>query len=185
MPETQTEVGAKPAPEKANFPPFDATTFVPQLFWLAITFALLFVLLKRVALPRVASVMAARQEHIADDLNTAEELRKQAEASLKAYEQALAAARTQAAEIAAQARHRIKAETDKQRTAIDADLARKIEAAEAQIAEAKKTALAGVRALSADIAAAIVEKVLGERPAPAELGPAVDFRACGLRGSHE
>jgi len=169
---TNTEVGA--APHKPNFPPFDFTTFVPQLFWLAILFTFLYVMLERVALPGIARVMRARQGRIADDLNTAEQLRKDAEAALKAYETALAEARAKAVEITAEARATIKAEADKQRSLIDADLARNIEAAEAQIAEAKTRALAGVRAVAIDVAAAIIEKVLHERPAPAELGRAVD-----------
>ena len=170
---THTETGAPPL-KGTNFPPFDATTFVPQLFWLAVAFTLLYVALERMALPSIERVIRDRRKRIAGDLDAAQRLRKEAEAALKAYEKSMADARTQANAIAAEANAAIKSEADKQRAAIDADLARQVEAAEAQIAEAKKRAITGVRAVAIDVAGAIVEKVLHELPSAADLSRVVD-----------
>jgi F-type H+-transporting ATPase subunit b len=170
---TQTETGAPP-PKGTNFPPFDATTFIPQLFWLAVSFTLLYVALERMALPGIARVIRDRGRRIAGDLDAAQRLRKEADAALKAYEKAMADARAQANTIAGEAHAAIKAEADKQRAAVDAELARSVEAAEAQIAEAKTRAIAGVRAVAIEVAGAIVEKVLHERPSAAELSRVVD-----------
>ena len=172
MAETQTETGV---PQKsASFPPFDATTFVPQLFWLAVAFTLLYVALERMALPGIERVLRDRKKRIAGDLNAAQRLRKEAEAVLKAYEKSMADARGQAGAIAAEAHAAIKAEADKQRAAIDAELATNVATAEAQIAEAKKRAIAGVRAVAIEVAGALVEKVLHERPSTADLSRVVD-----------
>ena len=169
----QTETGAPP-PKGANFPPFDATTFVPQLFWLAVAFTLLYVGLERMALPGIERVIRDRRKRIAGDLNAAKRLRKDAEAVLRAYEKSMADARAQAAAISAEALAAIKAESDKQRAAIDAELARHVEAAEAQIVDAKERAVASVRSVAIDVAGAIIEKVLHERPSQAELSRVVD-----------
>ncbi|MFZ1990482.1 MAG: F0F1 ATP synthase subunit B' [Alphaproteobacteria bacterium] len=170
---THTETGAPP-PKGTNFPPFDATTFIPQLFWLAVAFTLLYVALERMALPGIERVIRDRKKRIRGDLDAAQRLRKEADAALKAYEKAMADARAQANAIAAEAHAAIKAEADKQRAAVDAELARNVEAAEAQIADAKKRAIAGVRAVAIEVAGAIVEKVLHERPSALDLSRVVD-----------
>jgi len=167
------ETGASP-PQGGNFPPFDASTFVPQLFWLAVTFTVLYLALERLALPRIARVLGDRRTRIADDLNRAEKLRLEADAALKAYEKALAEARAHAAAIAQEARTAIKAESNRRIAEVEAELLRQIEAAEAAIATAKNEALAGVRAVAIEVAASIVEKVLHERPPAGALSSAVD-----------
>ena len=64
-----------PGGHKAAFPPFEKETFASQLVWLAITFVLLYVLMARVALPRIGGIFAARAKRIADDLAQAQRLR--------------------------------------------------------------------------------------------------------------
>jgi F-type H+-transporting ATPase subunit b len=173
MVETTSEIGASHE-AKGAFPPFDFTTFVPQLFWLAIAFTFLYVMLERVALPRIAAVLKARAGKIAGDLNTAERLRKDAEAALKAYEMSLAEARVRAAHVAGEARAALKAEIDKRRKEVDAELGRQIAAAEAEIASARRRALEAVRGVAVDVAGEVVAKVLNEHATPAALARAVD-----------
>src|SRR5688572_10133029 len=95
------------------FSPLDAGTFVPQLVWLALTFGLLYVLLKRFALPRVGEVIEERRERIQRDFEKAENLKAETEQALANYEQALAEARTKANAIAKDMRDTLAAEVDK------------------------------------------------------------------------
>src|SRR5215510_5979195 len=85
---------------KTSFPPFQKDTFPSQLLWLAISFVALYVLMAKVALPRIGSIMAARQGHIDADLGQAQRLKEQSEATLAAYEKALAEARGRAQQLA-------------------------------------------------------------------------------------
>jgi F-type H+-transporting ATPase subunit b len=94
--------------------------------------------------------------------------------ALKAYERSMAEARATAAQIGNETRLALKADGDKQRAAVDAELAIMVDSAEKRIAEAKTNALTGVRAVAIEVASAIVEKVLHERASVAELGRAVD-----------
>jgi F-type H+-transporting ATPase subunit b len=85
-PTTHTEV-----PEGHGvFPPFDKSTFPSQLVSLSVTFVLLYVLMARVALPRIASILEERRKHAADDLAEAQRFKEQSDAAIVAHEQALA-----------------------------------------------------------------------------------------------
>lgn len=147
----------------AKFPPFDASTFAPQLVWLAITFGLLYLVMSRVALPRVASVLAERRERIQRDLAEAERLKAETDAALAAYEKSLSDARSKAQGLAKGMRERVASETDRERRRVDEANAARLAETEAQIAETKSKALANVDQLAADTASAIVERLIGQQ----------------------
>ena len=96
-----------------GFPPFQSETFASQLFWLAIAFVLLYALMSKLALPRVASIIDNRQKHISDDLAEAARFKGESDAAVAAYEKALADARARAQVIAAETRELQAAEADK------------------------------------------------------------------------
>ncbi|MEQ8379326.1 F0F1 ATP synthase subunit B family protein [Parvibaculum sp.] len=143
-------------------PQLEFHTFVPQLVWLVIVFGYLYVMMSRVALPRIATVLEERRDRIADDLDQAEQFKRQTDEAIEAYEKALAEARAKAHEIAQETRDRLHEETERQRLAIEARLAEKIAEAEKQIAATKEAALANVRTVAVDVADAIVAQLLGE-----------------------
>lgn len=142
-------------------PQLNVADFIPQLFWLAVTFITLYVILAKVALPRVASVLDARAHTIGNDLQAAEALKKQADDAKAAYEAALAEARAASARLIAEAQDAAKARADARLKDVSAKLAAEAEAAEARIAKAKEDALAGIRDVAADASRDIVQKLTG------------------------
>ncbi|BAR99609.1 ATP synthase F0 sector subunit b' [Blastochloris viridis] len=147
------------------FPPFDKETFPTQLAWLGITFILLYVMMSKVALPRIGSILDERKTRIDTDIAEAAAFKRQSEAAIAAYEKALADARGRAQTIAGETRDRLNAEADVRRKELEAELAGKLAAAETLIAETKTKAMANVQAIAADAASAIVEKLIGKAPA--------------------
>jgi F-type H+-transporting ATPase subunit b len=160
--------------EGASFPPFDPAHFASNLFWLAITFAALYWLMSTVALPRVGSILEERAGTIARDLDNANAMQAKAEEMAQAYDKALAEARKNAQGIAQSARDAGAKASDAQRHATEAALAAKLAQAEATIAQTKAGAMGNVRDLGSDIAVAIVTKLTGQAPSPAEATAAVD-----------
>ncbi len=148
--------------------------FAPQLVWLAITFTLLYLILARVALPRIATTLEKRRDVIANDLDEAGSLKRQAEEALKDYEAALADARARALAIAAETRQRLTEEADREKAELQARMASQAAEAEARIATAKTAAMANVRQIAAGAASAIVARLLGETPDGAAVNSAVD-----------
>ena len=142
-------------------PQLDFTTYVPQLIWLLISFGLLYLLMSRVALPRIATVIEERRDRIADDLDTAEQLRQKADETIAAYEEALAKARSDAHAIAQQKRDEMTAETDRQRKELEAELEQRLDAAEKSIAETKQAAMQNVEGIAVDVAQSITDLLGG------------------------
>lgn len=151
---------AEPA-EQAGLPQMDVGTFPSQIFWLAVTFGLLFLMLWRMTLPMIESTIGARRGRIEGDLGAAEDLRKNAQIALSDYESALAQARTRAHQLADENRKRVVDEIDTMKAAADMDVQRATAAAEARIAAERTKALAGVRSAAAEAAAVIVERLIG------------------------
>jgi F-type H+-transporting ATPase subunit b len=160
--------------EHGTFPPFDPTTFGSQLVWLVICFGALFLLMSRVALPRIGGILAEREGRMSGDLAEAARLKQETDAAIAAYEQALATARQNAHDIARKARDAAKAEIDADRARIEGDLQGRLEAAEAQIGEVKARAIKEVDAIAGDAAQAMVETLLGAGVGKAEIAAAVE-----------
>src|SRR5262245_37976006 len=113
-PTTTTESTEAPgAPHEGGLPQMNTETFAGQLFWLAITFGFLFLVLSRVVMPRIGGAIEARAKHIQDDLDQAERLRKESSDALTAYEAALAQARGRATSLAEENRKRVTADIEK------------------------------------------------------------------------
>ena len=84
-----------------GLPQLNFETWPSQVFWLIVALLVLYYLMSRIALPRIASVLEERADAIAGDLDRAEELKRKAEEAERAYKQALADARSNAQAIAA------------------------------------------------------------------------------------
>jgi F-type H+-transporting ATPase subunit b len=156
-----TVEGTEQPAEHAGLPQMDVGTFPGQVFWLAITFGLLFLVLWRTTLPMISGVIGARRSRIEGDLGTAESLRKDAANALAGYESALATARTRALKLADENRKRIVGEIEQLKTAAGATAQGSMADAEKRIAAERTKALTGVKTAAADAAADIVERLIG------------------------
>ena len=154
-------------------PQLNPLDWAPQLIWLVITFGVLYLLMKWVALPKIGSVIEMRQGRIAGDLEAADKLRRETQEAIAAYEQALAEAKARAHGIAQEARNRLKDEVAAERTALERDLSAKSAEAEAQIHQAKVSALKEVNAVASETATEIVRRLIGIAPTKPEVSAAV------------
>jgi F-type H+-transporting ATPase subunit b len=162
------------APEgHGAFPPFQAQHFPSQLLWLTLTFILLYALMSRIALPRVARILAARHKRIADDLAAAQGFKERSEAANAAYQKSLADARARAQAIASETRARQAAEAEAANKRLEAQLNEKLAAAERSIAATRSGAMANVGKIAEETAAAIVERLIGAVPSAHDVAAAV------------
>jgi F-type H+-transporting ATPase subunit b len=168
---TGAEGGAK---KSAGLPQMDVATFPSQLFWLAITFGFLFVVLWRIVMPRLNHAIGARSAKISGDLAEAEKAKAEAANALLAYEAALAEARGRAVKMAEENRKQVTASIDALKAQADAQTAKTTSEAEARIAQSRSAATSHVRAIASEVAANIVERLTGEAVSSAEAAKAVE-----------
>ena len=163
-----------PAEHAGAFPPFETSTFLSQLIWLAIAFGLLYYLMSKVALPRVEGALNRRADRIGRDLDEAHAMRRRSEEAGAAYELALSQARERATGIAQQMRDSLSAESDARRKALEAELAAKMTTAEDTIRTRTADAMSNVRGIASELATSIVERLTGRAPDSAKIQAALD-----------
>jgi F-type H+-transporting ATPase subunit b len=149
------------AEHAGGLPQLNPASFPTQIFWLALTFATLYYLMSKKALPRVAEVLEERQQRISGDLAKAAALRDEAEAVMASVEKSVAEARSQARTLVAQVAAEIEANSQARQSQLSAEIAERLRQAEARITTAKDAALANVRAAATDIAQDIASKLTG------------------------
>ena len=155
-------------------PQFDTSTFAPQLVWLTITFLALYVAMAKVALPRIGGVLEERQRRIDENLKKAEALKADADAAAREYERLLAEARASAGEAVLEVRQSAAAESAKRQAELGDRLTKEVKDAEARIAKARESAIAGLREVAVEVAGMAVERLIGEKADGKALGGAVD-----------
>ena len=154
-------------------PQFDPSTFSSQVFWLVVTFVLLYWVVAKIAVPRIGEVLDQRARVIQEDLDRALALKAETDQAVQAYEKAMAAARDQAGEHMRAVTNEAKATADARMTELAAQVGKQVVDAETRIAKAKEDALASLRGIAADTAKDVVAKLAGLSPAQADLDAAV------------
>src|SRR5882757_501669 len=159
---------------KEPFPPFRSDTFASQLVSLVIAFVALYLIVSRIALPRVGGLLDARQNAIEGDLAAAQKLKDESDSALKAYESELAAARSRAQAISTETREKLNAAAEAERKTLEERLSVKLAEAEKTIAATREAAMSNVRGIASDAAIAIVQRLTGLAPDRRTVNKAVD-----------
>jgi len=161
------DAGAHGGEAGGGFPPFEAELFATQLFWFAITFLFLYVVVSRFVLPRVGSVLERRAGAVKSDLDQAAQKSADADEARASMERAIAKARADARAMIEAARADITAKLTAEQEAVEKRLGERIAAAEARVDAARKKALAEVPALAEGLAREIADKLTPARTTPA------------------
>ena len=155
-----SETNAAVSEHASGMPQLHFETFQNQIFWLVVTLVVIFFILSRIAIPRIARVLADRHDTIQRDLEKAEELKQKAVEAEEAYNKALADARVAASEIVAETKADIQKDLDKAIAKADAEIAAKAAEGEVKIKEIRDNATKAVRVVATDTAKAIVNAVM-------------------------
>ncbi len=168
-----------PVEKQGGLPQLDFSTYEEQLVWLFLSFIVLFVVVWRFALPKIASVLEEREERIAEDLDRAECVKADAETVRATCEAAAAQARRSAQETILKVKEAAAADLAKETAALDAKLAKQASDAEAKIAAVKAEALGSVDTVATEVATDIVARLSGVGANDADVAKAVKAVAEG------
>lgn len=168
-----TQVSSFAREAETNFPPFDPVNFAPVLIWLALSFGVLYLLMAKIALPRVQTILQARAHKISADFADANKLRARAEAASAAHDKLINDAKSKAQALAQETHAKLLAESESRRAELEAGLNAKIADSEAQIVQMKTKALSNVEAIAGEAAAAIVQRLTGKPADQAAIARAI------------
>ena len=132
-------------------PQLDPTTFAPQLFWLVVTFVLLYLVMWKLVIPKIGEILQDRQIRIDNDLDKADHLKIEAEAAREAYEKLIINGRQKAQETIKIAAEQISAEASAKHDALTEKLAVQTSKAENQINIVKEKALNEIRLVATEV----------------------------------
>ncbi len=158
---------------ETNFPPFDPANFAPVLIWLALSFGVLYLLMAKIALPRVQTILQARAHKISADIADANNLRARAQAASAAHDKLINDAKSRALELAQETHAKLHTENESRRAELEGELNAKLAASEAQIVEMKARAMSNVEAIAGEAAAAIVQRLTGKAADQAAIARAI------------
>jgi len=149
--------------ESKVFPPFDPAYFPSQLFWFFLSFFALYFLLSKVLLPRVGETIEERGSRIADDLDQASRMQREAEEAEKSYTRALADARAKAMNVAETTKQSVDAEIQAELSAADEEAEKAAAVAEARIRDVRNAVLSNIESVASETAQAAVEALTGKK----------------------
>jgi len=154
--------------QKAGMPQFDLSRFPSQIFWLGVTFLVLYWVMSKIALPRIGEVLEARANRIGGDLDRASALKAEADQIKAAYEKALGVSRAKAQEVGRSTEASLAREAADRQARLGNELAGRIRDAEGRIAAAKASAMGNLAGVAAEVATLAVQRVAGIGISPAE-----------------
>ena len=172
-----TQAFAAGGSEAGGLPQLDFTTWPPQLFWLAVTFLIGYILMRLFVVPSIGTVLEDRRTRISSDLEAAKSADAEAQAMRAEYEAELEAARSHAADAARAAMDDAKAEAEKTEAALAAKLSKKVKTAETKLSKMRDEALSGLNDAAQDVVIDIVGQVAGLKSTAAEAKKAVTAAA--------
>ena len=176
---TEAQEAGSAGGHAVGMPQLDFSTWDNQVFWLLVALVAIYMIVTRVAIPRLGSVLAERRGTISNDLAAAEDLKRQAKEAEGAYDKALADARVEAGRIVAKAKGEIDADLDRAIAKADAEIDARTAESEGRIDEIRAGAAQSVREVALATASEIVA-ALGGRPDEGAVQQAVDA-ALGTR----
>jgi len=159
--------------EGGGLPQFEFEYWGGQIAWLLLIFAVLYLLLSRVFIPRLRKVLDERASTIATAIEEARRVQAEAEAQAQAAQAEIAEARASAQRTATEAKARIAADVARRQAEQEAALGARLAQAEGEIAKTREAAMVHVGAIAADTLQAVVGKLTGQPVGADEAAQAV------------
>ena len=162
-------------------PQLDPTWFASQLFWLFVSFALLYYLLAKVILPPLMDAMERRQNTVDSDISVAQSCKTQAEEARQQYERTLAEARANSQQLIDSVMVEHKAKSEQAARELEKQIAAKIKESERKIVTKKQELMDALTPTTAEMTALIVEKLTQRSPANDKVKMAIGDLSKGRR----
>ena len=147
------------AAEKAGMPQLNPDSWIPQIFWLALTFSVLYLVIAKIALPRLSESIEQRDDHISDHIDEAKNLKNQAEKKYQEYLSLIENAKKEAKDLINKNKKKLQEEFENKKKELNTKLEVKLEEVDKEIQSFKKEAIQNIGSISSEVARELVQKI--------------------------
>ena len=150
------------AAESGGMPQLNPEFWISQIFWLIITFGVLFIVLTKVILPKISDNLETRKSQILENIETADKQKEQSQKKIDEYEKIILESKIKAKNYFNDAREKILEDINKKRAALEKDLDEEISTTENELFEFKKSSGDKVIKIAAETSAELIKELIGE-----------------------
>ena len=147
--------------ESGGMPQLDPEFWFSQIFWLIITFGILFIILSKLILPKISENIEVRKSQISENIEAAEKEREESENKIKEYEKIILDSKTEAKNYFNKAREKILKDIDKKREALESEINEEINKAETEISELINKSPEKINKIAAETSSDLIKQLIG------------------------
>ena len=162
------------AAESGGMPQLNPEFWISQIFWLTLTFGILFVILSKLILPKISANLELRKSQIQENIEAAEKQRQNSEAKLKEYEDIVLKSKLDAQNIFKEAREKALKDINAKKETLDKQIDEEIKKAEQEISLLKKGAPLKINKIAIDTSSELVKKLIGAEVNNSSISAIVD-----------
>ena len=148
------------AAEKVGMPQLDTEFWISQIFWLTITFSILFLILSKLILPKISANLETRKSLILENISTAEKKRRESESKIKEYNEFIEKSKNEAKILVNQAKERLTKDINKKKEALEKDLSNEIQKAEMEIKEFRDKAPERINKIAIQVSTDLLQQLI-------------------------
>ena len=149
------------AAEKSGMPQLNPEFWISQIFWLVLTFGMLYILLSKLILPKISKNLETRKSQILENIEAAEKQREESEQKIKDYNKIINDGKTEAKNYFSQARKKILKDINKKKEGLENDINDEINKAEIEIQNLKKKSSEKINKIAIETSANLIHQLIG------------------------
>ena len=165
------------AAESGGMPQLNPEFWISQIFWLIITFGILFIVLTKVILPKISDNLENRKSQILENIETADKQKEESQKKIDEYEKIILDSKLKAKNHFNEAREKILDNINKKRAALEKDLDQEIDGVEKELSDLRNKSGEKINKIAADTSAELIKELIGEEVNSSSIAAIVDAQS--------
>ena len=162
------------AAESGGMPQLNPEFWISQIFWLTLTFGILYIVLSKLILPKISNNLESRKSQILENIEAAEKQREDSEAKLKEYEEIISKSKLEAKNIFSQSREKVLKDISAKREVLDKQVDEEISKAEQEINTLRAGAPDKINKIAIETSSELIQKLIGAEVNNSSISAIVD-----------
>jgi len=167
-------IGKVFAAESGGMPQLNPEFWVSQIFWLIITFGILYIVLSKLILPKISTNLELRKSQISDNIEAADKQREESKSKLKEYDEIISKSKTETKNIFNQAREKALKNINAKKEILDKQIDEEIKKAEDEINKLRQSAPEKITKIAIEISSQLIQKIIGAKVKNSSISAIVD-----------